>query len=1111
MADDVESIQTLVEEPKGPFKDEADKALFALLNGQMASEFDPNENVVLLREWKHRYFLEHRVFVDPKSLLPPTRVAEFVVFLFGIEIGTPNHLEVLPSKVSGFIKAAAQRMFKGGRIVEVVPPKRAKDAPNDGIPSYESPQDAKKEPFWYHLNPTRTYYRVTGKKSTEGDREDIDMNEPSVGNYAVRQRAVANLVKQEACVWVHQANATKEMKDRRPDCDSGKMVNESWSHALKFRHYPVPDDYPPKKSTPVLGTVLPRNAYAGVKELEQQYVGILTETGYAALSLLLCEIVLADKNEKLWPDEMPMAKTYLLALNWLYNAIETNFQRFRAEKMKWAFVTGRNASIPTSVTTKVQSLQNLNLRLGDQVYCSACPEEFSTYVGTTGITDTVLSFRPVDNKDVVTTEYSEIKQGSHDFGMCVQTFHSRMLDLGISPEALDTGVYSKLLGTYQQAQRRLNRYHKRQNKLYERSDSKFNWPDYLTEWLYLKMDVLLKELAGATEGKPDAPGTSNKTRLLLGTAGAVGAAVLTGGVSVAALAAGFGLGAISPEWKSAPLILFKIISFLLRSPMVQLVVEEALDKARAAMCKTMSTKATVQRTSDEGRIEELEIDTGNWVTLTEDERAKIIKKDSDIRWKKRALLTDVVARFLDDLPGEVAKNLSVLLKAAAGTMKPFWDDLKKYLMTIPWLGPVAAYLGTLSADGIMAKILGVAETAALLVSEEIRSLAEKYRSVVRVYELITANLTCETTRFLTALDGRAYGEDLFYKNYGTRLGVAYELMMEQAPFIAIDIMSTSDVDPFGKWDEEKWDRDVGNYLRFAYVPNSRDTIRVQQDIHDEKRRFLEKRRLEKRRFQDAGNSLEMTRNGKKYPLGRTGVMYPRAATSLFRKLKRKVGESVPDRDTIQDYVFPAVGALAAGGIALGTGHFDMNSILAGAALGGAGGLVAGAIQEQTLSIGDMLPGSTYEMHTVVSVSDNRDISFRSTLRYFRTKFASSGPDPVNREKLDDVNSLLFDQPDIFIALSEEDGRKFNLDAVKDGILNHLTEAIVPKDYEMNNQWSLETKHSKLDPFHSLRNPEVSKDSKSEDSDKSQDRQDPDNPGYIDRATEGVKRIVSRWT
>ena len=69
MADDVESIQTLVEEPKGPFKDEADKALFALLNGQMASEFDPNENVVLLREWKHRYFLEHRVFVDPKSLI----------------------------------------------------------------------------------------------------------------------------------------------------------------------------------------------------------------------------------------------------------------------------------------------------------------------------------------------------------------------------------------------------------------------------------------------------------------------------------------------------------------------------------------------------------------------------------------------------------------------------------------------------------------------------------------------------------------------------------------------------------------------------------------------------------------------------------------------------------------------------------------------------------------------------------------------------------------------------------------------------------------------------------------------------------------------------------
>ena len=666
-----------------------------------------------------------------------------------------------------------------------------------------------------------------------------------------------------------------------------------------------------------------------------------------------------------------------------------------------------------------------------------------------------------------------------------------MLDLGISPEALDTGVYSKLLGTYQQAQRRLNRYHKRQNKLYERSDLKFNWPDYLTEWLYLKMDVLLKELAGATEGKPDAPGTSNKTRLLLGTAGAVGAAVLTGGASVAAAAAGFGLGAISPDWKLAPLILFKIISFLLRSPMVQLVVEEALDKARAAMCKTMSTKATVQRTSDEGRIEELEIDTGNWVTKTEDEQAKIIKKDSDIRWKKRALLTDVVARFLDDLPGEVAKNLSVLLKAAAGTMTPFWNDLKDYLMTIPWLRPVAAYLGTLSADGIMAKILGVAETAALLVSEEIRSLAEKYRSVVRVYELITANLTCETTRFLTALDGRAYGEDLFYKNYGTRLGVAYEIMMEQAPFIAIDIMSTSDVDPFGKWDEEKWDRDVGNYLRFAYVPNSRDTIRVQQDIHDEKSRFLEnrrleKRRLEKRRFLDTQNILEMTRNGKKYPLGRTGVMYPRAATSLFRKLKRKVGDSLTDRDTTQDYVFPALGAFAVGGIALATGGVGL--LAAGAALGGAGGLAAGAIQEQTLSIGDMLPGSTYEMHTVVSVSDTRDISFRSTLRYFRRKFASSGPVPVNREKLDDVNSLLFDQPDIFIALSEEDGRKFNLDAVKDGILNHLSEAIVPNDYEMNNQWSLEREHPNQDP------------------DKSQGRQDPDNPSFVDRATEGFKRI-----
>ena len=98
---------------------------------------------------------------------------------------------------------------------------------------------------------------------------------------------------------------------------------------------------------------------------------------------------------------------------------------------------------------------------------------------------------------------TSIVSGGNDKGLCVQLLDDLLKEAGIDANSESNNPwYIDFVGTWQQAQKRLDMFKSKQQEMYDTNDPRYSWVDYYWHWLILKVDVVIKKLAGISDIDP---------------------------------------------------------------------------------------------------------------------------------------------------------------------------------------------------------------------------------------------------------------------------------------------------------------------------------------------------------------------------------------------------------------------------------------------------------------------------------------------------------------------------------------------------------------------------------------------------------------------------------
>lgn len=573
----------------------------------------------------------------------------------------------------------------------------------------------------------------------------------------------------------------------------------------------------------------------------------LTESGYALLLWWLLDLHkrYEHKITRLIPPDTnratPAASTYA----WVCCCQEALFRGsawMPTVQTPYSYYQGLkapNALVPYFLRNFNKSLKHLHVD-GDwdearSPTVSACPSGSRPYGGAIRYVPTAAT-----NAGVPT-------------GRCVVTLQARLDEMGAKSS---NPWYVKLVGTVEEAQRRLTRFKEVQDQLYLTDYERFNWVNYYYELVLLKIEVYLKEMAGLCDVK-------GEDFSHLGD-------VEGGATGWAKRAATDTLSAVKTTAKVAGVLLYKLIVLILRSPVVGKMILTGIEYLKRELCMkfaVMNNKVTLSRTTDEGTTEHFDKTTGGWQTMALEEQEAEAEADQKaykaVSSKEASMFFAVLSNLTGGDGG--ASAWGKFLETSSMYFDGAADKMLGAMQALPVLGPLMAKMGGL--DNVKVLLIGAIAMCGDRAWNEM-VLANKHVSqLLRLKNAMmsTGDGQCDFYTGAIVRNGTLLGAGGL-TNSGFHLGVAWQKMLENVPYYALIALNdelygrtwspTGDEDDLNKQEKEKalWQATsvggkrawaIDNLLHTEQIENHRDTRqRLEKLAHGTKvaqqlRRFLE--------------------------------------------------------------------------------------------------------------------------------------------------------------------------------------------------------------------------------------------------------------------------------
>ena len=498
----------------------------------------------------------------------------------------------------------------------------------------------------------------------------------------------------------------------------------------------------------------------------------------------------------------------LAVYEWVCKRQESHLKSmFSKETINWSFSEwgASGGFMPSLLRHAAQSMEHLNIRLignNKKAVCSACPKDYMAYYG--------ANWYAVNKKrDLKLKNYS---------GICTQYIDEIADMLELTEEEKNNPWWLNWVGTWQQAQRRLDAYKKKQQEMYDNVDPRYSFVDYYMNLMILQVDLWVKKLFNVCNVKVDDSGDEEQELseeekkkwawVDLAKAGGVAAGAATGaaagtffggpvGTAIGAAAGGLGaafathgaskvFATMGEMIRVGGVLLYKVIGLVLRSPMVQEALLSLAIKYKEKICIKTAAKSrnfSVVKTGDDGSLKKMN-DLGQWYSIPEEEQ-KSIEEDETKRAAEKAKrkFMQFFAVLQEMCGGEGDSFLMTALGGTALYINGAFAGITSLLMKVPGLGHMMETIG-LDEEKLQGLIIvGLTQTGTKNFNAMVKANSTIARLKKLYHVLIESSTSCLTDGKLVVKDGGLLGDGKQYVNY------AWETMNFNMPYYALMILN----------------------------------------------------------------------------------------------------------------------------------------------------------------------------------------------------------------------------------------------------------------------------------------------------------------------------------
>jgi len=527
----------------------------------------------------------------------------------------------------------------------------------------------------------------------------------------------------------------------------------------------------------------------------------------------------------------PRVHMFMQAYEWVVRKQEKKLLSFK-EWVPYSFSAwGANGGfLPSFLHHTPQSMANLNIRLlGNRPISNACPQKYETYYGATFL--------------LQNNERDPNKR--NDRGLCTQFIDDLLNELGMNPEEeRNNPWYVNWIGTWQQAERRLNAFKKKQTEMYDNGDPNYSFLNYMWNLLTLKLDYWVKKMFNVANVKVDDSGdelkelseeeTASWKETFSAIAGSLGGKIASGAKALGELL------------KIGGLLLYKLIGIVMAMPMVHEAIVKLVEDYMHKLCRDMAiseNRVKIARTGSTGNVEEFDEDLGSWIAMPVAKQKEIAEKEATVAAKNRADKMSQFMSVLQQMSG--SDGSSTLMKGLQGvelfTSEAFGSVIG-LLEKIPGVSHVLATLG-LTGD----KLKGIVITGLMNTAQgtwnDIVMANRGVRKLSRLYEAVMNGMSncTDSDNNLIIKDGGELGEGAQYCNF------AWEKALFNVPYYAVMLLNEIEGKGIKYWDKENYAlakaTAINKLINTTPVPGGEQ---AETPDNDAKREFRQKRtRLEK--------------------------------------------------------------------------------------------------------------------------------------------------------------------------------------------------------------------------------------------------------------------------
>ena len=427
-------------------------------------------------------------------------------------------------------------------------------------------------------------------------------------------------------------------------------------------------------------------------------------------------------------------------------------------------------SIPRLLPLSAQSMSTLTLaKEGGRPECRPCKKGTEVFYGRG------YAMGKLERDD---------EKGNHT-GLCIKLLDSLLEEAGILDEEKGQPWYVNFIGTWQQAERRLEKFEEVQEKLRLSGSALYNFIDYYSKKFILYVDIAIKKLFDISTAARDTleEETDSWAKKYLGQWG------------------GEIYEAVKKVLKVAGLMFYKFMSLILQSPFMFELMVKYIKEYYDDICISLAVKNTEQTFQDgelktkkggvdllrtKGNVvERFFYEQGRWVKLNKEEKEKKAKEASSAWYgalsNQANSLFSVMGQYLN--LGKWQKTVD----AAEFANSKVFDSFLSAFEAIPIFGSILKRIGP---DSIKASLVSY---VTIYGNDMITKIIQQNRKIDRMIRLFVTFYyradSCLNKGSITVKDGMQFG-DLLTAKFAT----AFHHATFNVPYYAIIILCEEALD-----------------------------------------------------------------------------------------------------------------------------------------------------------------------------------------------------------------------------------------------------------------------------------------------------------------------------